>query len=195
MQMVRIILPHFQRSLTRKKMHIEKTNEKIKILFLDIDGVCNSRYWYYTRNRVKSESMEHYHAQEFDPECVRMVKHIVKATGCKIVLSSVWRLGEDTRIAVKAEGLDFIDITPTLHRPINTGEEYRERGREVAMWLSQHPEVENYAILDDEGDFFDWQFLFQTDNLIGITEDIAIRVINHFGAKLSTYRNLRRIQK
>lgn len=181
--MVWKILPRFRSSLTRKKMH----TEKIKVLFLDIDGVLNSRYWYYTRKR------EYNRENEFDPDCVRMVKHIIKATGCKIVLSSVWRLDEENRKEVRDQGFDFIDVTPSLHRPANTSWEYRERGREVAAWLSLHPEVTNYAILDDEGDFFDWQFLFQTDNLIGITEDVVIRVIRHFESKLSTQRNLRRI--
>lgn len=50
--------------------------EKYSILFLDIDGIITTPA---TRWR------------DFDLECVKNLKYIIKETDCKIVLHSTWR--------------------------------------------------------------------------------------------------------
>ena len=57
------------------------------------------------------------------------------------------------------------------------------RGEEIQMWLMLHPEVEQYAILDDDDDMLPDQLpnLFQTSSTVGITEEIATAIENHFG--------------
>ena len=56
------------------------------------------------------------------------------------------------------------------------------RGDEINAWLSEHPEVTKYAILDDESDFYDDQPLFQTTFETGLTDEIAQKVIDHLNS-------------
>jgi hypothetical protein len=74
-------------------------------------------------------------------DCLKM---IIAATGAKIVLSSTWRLfpgaRNDVKNALRTVGLEFIDKTKEL----------RDRASEVQEWLSRHPDVEQFVILDDE---------------------------------------------
>lgn len=152
----------------------------MKVLFLDIDGVVNSQKWYKSRVRYPApRTRAQYDEMEFDPEAVKLVKMIVKETGCKVVLSSTWRLTEVGCKAVKKHCCNFISTTPNLPKPNNISWAYRERGREIIDWLMKNGVVKNYAILDDDSDFFYWQPLFQTKNKIGITPAIAKKVIKH----------------
>lgn len=133
-----------------------------KILFLDIDGVCNSAA--FARQGKQGGILG------IDPVAAARVKRIIKETGCKVVLSSTWRLEEDTREQVRREVADFIDVTPNMPGVY--------RGVEIAAWLHGHyAEVDNYAILDDDSDFLAGQPLFQTTWEHGLTDDIANKVI------------------
>ena len=134
----------------------------MKVLFLDIDGVVNCSA---TRQRFMG-------CWGIDPKLVAIVKDIIKKTGCKVVLSSSWRLDADFNAEARKKVCDFIDITPD-----NRGRS--DRGCEVIAWLAKHKEVEAYAILDDNSDFHNDQHLFRTDILIGITPAIADKVIAH----------------
>lgn len=55
-----------------------------KIIFLDIDGVLNSRQWYMCENGKIGKG-------NIDPENVRVLKELVEETGAEIVLASSWR--------------------------------------------------------------------------------------------------------
>lgn len=152
----------------------------MKVLFLDIDGVLNSIKWCKSRVRYPApRTREQYNEMEFDPEAVKLLKRIIKETGCKVVLSSVWRLNQENRVAVRKYAVPFIDCTPHIPRPSSSSWEYRERGREVLAWIMANEVVDNYAILDDDSDFFDWQPLFQTKNKTGLTVTTANKVIRH----------------
>ena len=130
-----------------------------KIIFLDCDGVLNCK-----------ETIERHEGYiGLDPVRVERFKQIVKQTEAGVVLSSTWRLTESWRQAVRDAGIMFIDITPDLRG--------QKRGDEINEWLSLHPEIKQYAIIDDDPDFYLNQFLFQTTWEEGLTEDIAARVI------------------
>jgi len=105
----------------------------MKVIFLDIDGVLNDAI---TTADLWDDSPKKEHL-----DCL---KAIVDATGAEIVLSSTWRLflkaRNDVRKALKTVNLDFIDCT----------EELEDRATEIEEWLSRHPEVEQFVILDDE---------------------------------------------
>ena len=45
---------------------------------------------------------------------------------------------------------NILDITPTVG--LGNG-----RGGEIQKWLNEHPDVDNYVILDDDGDMWDSQ--------------------------------------
>lgn len=143
----------------------------MKVLFLDIDGVVN----------CETTSQRHRGFIGIDPYMAFLVGKIVMYTDCKVVLSSSWRCSEDGIEEVKAQVCELFDTTPILGRPHGAGMEYCERGREINVWLEEHPEVTRYAILDDENDMLPEQQenFFKTSWSTGITEEIMNDVITH----------------
>ncbi len=130
-----------------------------KIVFLDIDGVLNRRDTFA------------YSGTSFclERECVKRMKNILEKTGAQVVLSSVWRKYEEGKALVRWH-IEFIDQTKELDAI---------RGEEIKEWLDRHPDVEKYAILDDDTDMLPGQPLFQTSIQKGLTNKIAQKVIVH----------------
>lgn len=145
----------------------------MKVLFLDIDGVCNSAAWVKQGNNP-------WHGT--DPAAVALVRQIIEATKCDVVLSSTWRLYPEARAVVKRDVCHFIDVTKDMQRGGKWG--ITDRGHEVQEWLDRHPEVTQYAILDDNSDFLPHQWLFKTTWDYGITSEITEAVINHLNAEV-----------
>lgn len=159
----------------------------MKILFLDIDGVVN----------CQTTAQRHRGAIGIDPYLALLVDRIVHATGCKIVLSSTWRLWEQGREEVRKQVGEFIDVTPSFLRSMEHGgfitrDEYDgkggytscARGYEIQDWLDRHPEITRYAILDDDSDMLARQIpnFFKTTWKEGITDEISKAVITHLNA-------------
>lgn len=143
----------------------------MKIIFLDVDGVLNySKCWTRKENQGKGTLI-------WDKDCISQLNRIVKETGAKIVVTSTWRLYKDHYDAVlnqmNIEG-EIIDKTVDLRNFDNA-----ERGDEIEAWLSKHPEVEKFVILDDESDMKHLlPFLIQSDfNKKGLTKELADRAI------------------
>lgn len=144
----------------------------MKILFLDVDGVLNSR------DTIRKSTTNG--VAMIDPYMVLLVNRIIEATGAKVVLSSSWRHAKGGDL-IKIAGVEFIDITPTCCTGI--------RGAEIYHWITRNIPYEDrdtfrYAILDDEGDMLLWQkdSFFQTSFETGITEEIANAVIKHLNS-------------
>lgn len=133
----------------------------MKVLFLDIDGVCNSR--------ATLERFDNMYG--IDPTMAARVQRIIAETGCVVVLSSTWRIWLKSREHVKKMVCDFVDMTPVSKKGF--------RGEEINSWLAVHSDVEHYAILDDDNDFYPGQPLFPTSFEIGLTDDIADQVIKY----------------
>lgn len=145
------------------------SNKTRKILFLDIDGVCNSE-----------ESLKRQYARlgraqmlGIDPYLAFLVGKIQLDTDCEVVLSSTWRLNAQSRAEVKEQVVDFVDVTPDFHG--------KERGYEIQDWLDRNPDVTRYAILDDDQDMLVRQApnFFKTRWVEGITPEIAKAVTEH----------------
>lgn len=136
-----------------------------KIIFLDNDGVINT-------NKTLEQGVT------IDPVRVELVKRICAETGAKIVSSSSWRANPQAIEYLKSLGLPIVDITVISPRDLVP------RGREIQMWLDEHPEVKKYAIIDDDIDMLRTQthcfFHCRYDEngmTTGLTEEIAERVI------------------
>lgn len=143
----------------------------MKCLFLDIDGVLNS-----TEDWVEWKVLGH--PNNFSMEMINRPKlallvHIVKETGCKLVLSSSWRLqysNEEMIEMFKARGCDYI-TTDILIGQTPEPKFGSIRGNDIASWLKDHPEVTQYIILDDSQDFHKHQkrYHVHTDTYVGLT--------------------------
>ena len=97
-----------------------------------------------------------YPYSEFNPVSCQILNRIIEETGCKIVLSSSWRLDGTHRMNIlfKHFGLPQIhDITPSLCERFGL----LCRGKEIDKWLSEHPEVTKYVIVDDDSDMEEHQ--------------------------------------
>ena len=144
----------------------------MKVIFLDFDGVITvPPKWLIKTDKLK------------------WIKRIVDETGAKIVVSSSWRMDdvERTREFIFGEQKrtkrnkmlqwlvdNIYDVTHTHKSP---------RGEEIKDWLNEHPEVENYVIIDDDGDMLDEQLyhFVQTNYEHGIGESeviYAIKILN-----------------
>lgn len=116
------------------------------VLFLDIDGVLNSRAFFDGKSSDLlwfGDSLD-----MLDPEAIERLNRIVEATDCDVVLSSSWRLNPGGYIKVQhqlaAQGFRgrLIDQTPYSSSGV--------RGEEIAAWLWDHGAGRAYACLDDD---------------------------------------------
>ena len=160
-----------------------------EIIFLDIDGVLNTRDWH---SRMANDTPRDEFGWVFDPVAVENLAHIVKETGAVIVISSSWKFYGVAKLRQmwKIRNLPgtILDITPNTvsdEMLLNANlEEFQLgvcRGNEIKEWLSRHKgEVSNYVIIDDFDDMLPEQedHVVLTDTLIGITVFDAKKAIS-----------------
>ncbi len=145
----------------------------MKVVFLDIDGVINSH-----RTAIAFGGYPHtfdgYERAMFDEVALALIRGIVKQAGASVVLSSSWRLTHEFALVGKALDLPIIDRTPSLCAP---------RGVEISFWLDKHPEVENYAIVDDDADMLGDQqpFFVHTSGFDGFAWKDAVKLAELMG--------------
>ena len=142
----------------------ESIVNNIKVIFLDVDGVLNSKQ---DGNSLLLRTDLH----------LQLLREIVAATGAKIVLSSSWRMGPvkiRNTLSDRLEdfGLKIMDSTPILSG-------LSSRGDEIRQWLKDCGyTVEKFVILDDDDDMEEFtDNLVQTDSENGLQEKETIRCI------------------
>jgi hypothetical protein len=161
---------------------------QMKILMLDIDGVLNNVSVFKDR-RFGPFPLDHL--------CIERLHTVVQATDCQIVLSSSWRGVPDLERKLEADFVfesyfgewpyaERINVRHKDGRTKRYGDdeslstiEYEGRGSEIAEWLSRHPEVTRYAIVDDDSDMLPEQmpFFVQTSFETGMTDEHAAKLI------------------
>jgi len=129
----------------------------MRVLFLDLDGVCNSTR--FMVERAKAGTWDSADPKDWtnmlDPVAVALLNTVVEATGCKIVISSSWRHAHSyQKIGVFLQRAGFVGevIGATVDYVRIADGVYGGRSAEIALWLSQHQEVEHFAIVDDGSD-------------------------------------------
>ena len=157
----------------------------MKVIFLDIDGVLNV----IPQGHDKFGAIFHTHL-------VENLKRIIDETGAKIVISSTWRMGNELPGMIdmwKKRNLpgEVVGITPNFMVKYGTT---LCRGKEIDAYLKEHPEVENYVILDDDSDMEEHQlnnFVMTSGNVdhedcidlgYGLTKECtewAIKILNN----------------
>ena len=132
-----------------------------KIIFLDVDGVLNSKY-------TNARSPEG-HVGVMDSK-VKLLSKLVEETNADVVISSDWRLIKDADYQYLINKLRYkgrIEIrgeTPNLS--------WSHRGTEIKSYLDDHP-TDAWVVLDDIV-FSDFEIveghLVLTDPEFGLTE-------------------------
>ena len=117
----------------------------MKVVFLDIDGVLNTRAWVEDLGRARGVA-------HLDPAACVRVQRLCEGSGAKLVISSTWRFIHK-RAAISdmfhASGLTtaVVGMTTALHTM---------RGLEIQAWLDASPgiaalgTVDGIVILDDD---------------------------------------------
>ena len=124
----------------------------MKIIFLDIDGVINSKEYY------KEVNMRINNWDRFDPETVKFINDLLEEFNAKIVITSSWRFGaKDLLLKELRKTRLLIYLYKSWETPMIYG---GTRGREIKQWLDKHPEVNGYVILDDRDDILAEQLSF-----------------------------------
>ena len=121
---------------------IKKGNQQMKIIFLDVDGVLNSRD---TEDIFRGFI-------GLDYSGIKLLREIVDATDAEIVLVSTWKLSWDkdgSRPDTLGEYLDDRLAEERLTIMDKTGGSMNKRGHGIIDWLSEHP-TESWIVLDDE---------------------------------------------
>jgi hypothetical protein len=127
----------------------------MKVIFLDIDGVLNCEK---TRNPRKFPYV-------VDNKLLTRLEKLLDRTGAKVVLSSTWRCDPVGLLAAKYWRVPFIDACPDRPRS--------PRRNEILAWLSDHPKVTRFAVIDDEDDELDDLPLFQPSSKTGLTPHLS----------------------
>lgn len=157
----------------------DRTEDILKIVFLDIDGVLNSRSYDKRRDWTKQT--------DIDETRLPIVKRVVDETGAKIVLSSTWRThyssdpdlcDDDGRYIVETfakYGLSLYDKTPDLGYSA-------DRRDEIKQWLDDGgDDIEAFVIIDDYrfgwGDLADRVVLTDPIHRSGIEDEHAEKAI------------------
>ena len=139
----------------------------MKALFLDIDGVVC----------LHKDDTNWADEEIFDADCCRRLKEIIEATGCKLVLSSSWRLFPES---IRSMFRQFKPFGITKECFLGRTPLYGERGDEIMAYLKKRPQIEKFIAVDDEPFY---SRVFPKDRLIltkpesGITENIKEKCI------------------
>lgn len=120
----------------------------MNVVFLDYDGVVNTPQWSLRSGKwVCSYGYPSNNAVN-DLQAVQWVSEFCEKFGYSIVVSSTWRFHENFEECLRNGGLR--ESIAVLGRTPRIADGCR--GDEIGQWLSEHPEVENYLIFDDDSD-------------------------------------------
>lgn len=162
----------------------------MKIIFLDIDGVLNSRKYFVETHKgnlvchkvydyTKEEDLAKLQMLKIDFYKLQLLKEIIRETDAKIVITSAWRnLSDWTLIEeyLTNKGLPIIGTTQS----------FGSRGEEIIDYLGNHEEIDNYIIIDDDMflDFYELENnLVKTNYDDGLTYEQVFDAIDMLNCK------------
>lgn len=135
--------------------------KRLRIVFLDFDGVLNSTRFYKHRPS---------HEFKLDRVAVRRLNRLLDASGAKVVVSSTWRMGRS--IVELQRVLDSYGFTGEVIGRTKVLSTYR--GYEIRQWMVDTRlaiDIESFVILDDDSDMVDLlDRLVQTTHMHGLCD-------------------------
>ena len=155
----------------------------MKVVFLDIDGVLNSKN---TKAYTPSGCCG------IEKALLKRLRRIIESTGAKVVLSSTWKTELDKNLnPISPDGKYMLNKFLyegkflLFDKTIDSGNSLH-RGKEILLWLEEREYVTEFIILDDiyfnDFDRFGLSDRFvNTDPLTGLTDsnvEDAIDILN-----------------
>jgi hypothetical protein len=144
----------------------------MNIVFIDFDGVLNNRTSMFINSIDKSKGL-------FSTDCVHLFKILLDKTDSKFVVSSSWRArradlfdGRNARIHEAFETCGFDDWRDYVaHDGVTPHLDIVRRGKDIAAWLREHDDIDQYVIIDDDSDMVTYQYrkFVQTNDVNGLT--------------------------
>ena len=135
----------------------------MNIIFLDIDGILNSR-----QDIIDGTWVQVHDHKNWKTERVILLDTLCRLTNSLVVISSSWRsINSDPEwwnqqfVFAGASYIEVIGVTPRARNGF--------RGREINMWLQSAPFEVNYVILDDDSDMYPDQAFVNVDGEYGLT--------------------------
>ncbi len=129
----------------------------MKIIFLDVDGVLNSKSW------NDSHQQEIRDGILIDETKIKLLSKLINKTNASIVLHSGWRFWLDSEFQPSRkeseiflgmlldENISIFDITPD-HRTeeiMKTNKLSLVKAGEILEWVSKHENIEQWVVLED----------------------------------------------
>ena len=142
----------------------------MKLIFLDFDGVLNSRKWFNANLDAIQKQRTHLtrSLEQLDPAAVKLVSDFAVEMNADTVISSTWR-----RLFSLTEIQSLLIVRGWKARlPFSVTPKHDEgfRGTEIAAWLTKNHVPDSFVIFDDDSDFFPEQPLVKTTFEFGIQE-------------------------
>jgi hypothetical protein len=151
----------------------------MKIIFLDVDGVLNSK-----DKTFGHTNMVPYGPEQIEPSCVAALDAVLDQTDAKVVISSSWRHVFDFK---RIEAILVKRGLRNRGRIIDaTSQDASARGDEIQHWLDLNDEearlgggaVTSFVILDDNGDMEHLRDrLYKLDSDTGLTMDDVPHIV------------------
>lgn len=119
----------------------------MKVIFLDVDGVLNYVY---------CNAREPCGCIGISDAAVKNLARIVESTGAVIVLTSTWKkhwqrgLRSTDQLHPSGKYLQNKLLKQKLFILDKTMDDMDNRGEGIQNWLSKHPEVTHWIVLDDD---------------------------------------------
>ncbi len=119
---------------------------KSRVIFLDYDGVVNTPMWNEKGTSCRYGWPRDGKVNNF--QAVQWLSEACQKFGYDIVVTSTWRRWDNYKECLinggLRKGIEVLGKTPIIHGQC--------RGFEIKSYLTEHPEIEYYIIVDDEAD-------------------------------------------
>ncbi|NVN30030.1 hypothetical protein HUK83_06735 [Endobacter medicaginis] len=168
-----------------------------RVIFLDIDGVMlTDADWASSENYRACllresgdagfrELMNALQAVVFNLHAVRLLNRICRITGAKVVIVSSWRWHfepEWIHQTLRRKGIEprhfHVDYACEVTQPFPYS-----KLRDSQEWLSRHPDVTDWLVLDDEAERDGFENPEYVNPLVGLDTTAAVRCVQALGPK------------